>query len=202
MPIINNAKILEEKNLSRREKNLDKRRSKQLYEELLHSEPLGFIDPLHGLGSFDGYHMKFKEPVEELKNPWSDEPYLPEWQRKITEMRQLYLKWQRALAKENSQSKRPTRNFVTTASVRKEQNRLIQISIDFGFKLKTISKKTGYAEKTLRNSYAYSRNFHQAHKNSYVIVKNERQRSAKKIPFRRYLHTKEGRDKHWLVHQQ
>ena len=112
---------------------MSKRTSKRLYEELLRSEPLGFVDPLHGLGTFDGYHMKFKEPVEDLKNPWSGDPYLPEWQYKISEMRKLYLKWQKALVKENNQSKSPTRNFVTTASVRKEQKRLIRIGINFGF---------------------------------------------------------------------
>ncbi|MEY8661432.1 modification methylase Sau96I [Ligilactobacillus faecis] len=181
---------------------MSKKASKRLYEELLQSEPLGFVDPLHGLGTFDGYHMKFKEPVEDLKSPWSGDPYLPEWQHKISEMRQLYLKWQKALVKENKQLKSPTRHFVTTESVRKEQKRLIRIGINFGFRLKTISKKTGYAEKTLRNSYSYSRNFHQSRKNSYVIVKNKSEKSAKKIPFKRYLHTKEGKDRYCLVHRQ
>lgn len=42
-----------------------------LYNQLINSEPIGFIDPLTDLGEFDIFQMKFKEPVRYLKNKYS-----------------------------------------------------------------------------------------------------------------------------------
>ncbi|TDE69153.1 modification methylase Sau96I, partial [Streptococcus vicugnae] len=42
-----------------------------LYEELLNSESLGFIDPFTDLGEFDVVQMKFKESVHQLRNKYS-----------------------------------------------------------------------------------------------------------------------------------
>ena len=39
-----------------------------LYNELIQSEPLGFIDPFSDLGEFDPLQLKFKQPVKELVN--------------------------------------------------------------------------------------------------------------------------------------
>ena len=72
-----------------REKESDK-----FYKKLLKMEPLGFIDPLKDLGTFDSYHMCFLETVEKLRSPWSGDQYLPKWQVKIEEMRGVYIKWQ------------------------------------------------------------------------------------------------------------
>lgn len=177
---------------------LRKKESDKFYQKLLKMEPLGFIDPLQDLGTFDSYHMCFLEPVEDLRSRWSGDPYLPLWQDKIAEMRQVYLAWQRALVREgNTENGRPTRNFVSTQSVRKEQAGMIRVCMRFGFSIKNIAYKTGYAEKTIRNEYAYSRHMHPTRKNSYVIVKD----NGEKLPFDRYLRSKEGKERYWLNHQ-
>lgn len=180
------------------ESGLKKKESDKFYRELLKMEPFGFIDPLQDLGTFDSYHMCFLEPVEDLRSHWSGDPYLPFWQDKIAEMRQVYLAWQKALVREeNIENGRPTRNFVSTQSVRRERAGIIRVCMRFGFSIKNIARKTGYAEKTIRNEYAYSRHMHSTRKNSYVIVKN----NGDKVPFDRYLRGKEGKERHWLNHQ-
>ena len=54
-----------------------------LYEQLMTSEPMGLIDPLTDLGEFDFVQMKFKEPVRNLVNKYSGNPYSPSWQEKM-----------------------------------------------------------------------------------------------------------------------
>ena len=56
-----------------------------LYNELIQSEPLGFIDPFSDLGEFDSLQLKFKQPVKDLVNRYSGQPYSLVWQHKITE---------------------------------------------------------------------------------------------------------------------
>ena len=55
-----------------------------LYNELIQSEPLGFIDPFSDIGEFDPLQMKFKQPVKDLVNRYSGQPYSLAWQHKIT----------------------------------------------------------------------------------------------------------------------
>lgn len=181
-----------------REKESDK-----FYKKLLKMEPLGFIDPLKDLGTFDSYHMCFLETVEELRSPWSGDQYLPKWQVKIEEMRGVYIKWQEALANEKDEKTgRRKRNFVSTASVRKEQRVFIRLCLRFGFTIRTISKKTGYAEKTIRNEYSYSRHMHATKRNSYVIVKDKAPGSSARQPLSHYLKSKEGNERYCLNRRQ
>lgn len=51
-----------------------------LYNELIQSEPLGFIDPFSDLGEFDPLQLKFKQPVKDLVNRYSGQPYSLAWQ--------------------------------------------------------------------------------------------------------------------------
>ncbi|MDO4668099.1 MAG: modification methylase Sau96I, partial [Streptococcus sp.] len=64
-----------------------------IYQKLVESEPLGFIDPFEDLGTFDSVLMKFVEPVERLVNKYSGNPYNPYWQERIKEMRKLYIEY-------------------------------------------------------------------------------------------------------------
>ena len=48
---------------------------RDLYEQLIKSEPMGFINPLEDLGEFDVFQMKFKKPVRLLVNKHSGQPY-------------------------------------------------------------------------------------------------------------------------------
>ena len=173
---------------------MGKRKSIKYYEELLNvgSKGIFYIDPLYDIGTFDSYHMKFKESIEELINPWNQKPYSPKWYKNIEEMRLIYLKWQKALLDEETQenakdnSKRINRNYVRNAKIRAEQARLIRIYLQYGFMIPTIARAVEYAEKTVRNSYAYSRHMH-LKKNSIVIVKNNSSNQVTKLPFNRYF---------------
>ena len=74
-----------------------------LYNELIQSEPLGFIDPFSDLGEFDPLQLKFKQPVKDLVNRYSGQPYSLAWQHKIMEMRKLFIDYQIALNEEDKQ---------------------------------------------------------------------------------------------------
>ena len=76
-----------------------------LYNELIQSEPLGFIDPFSDLGEFDPLQLKFKQPVKDLVNRYSGQPYSLAWQHKIMEMRKLFIAYQIALNEEDKQIK-------------------------------------------------------------------------------------------------
>lgn len=45
-----------------------KRKSVKYYKELLNmrSKNMAYIDPIRDIGTFDSFHMEFKEPIEEL----------------------------------------------------------------------------------------------------------------------------------------
>ena len=74
-----------------------------LYNELIQSEPLGFIDPFSDLGEFDPLQLKFKQPVKDLVNQYSGQPYNLAWQHKMMEMRKLFIANQIALNEEEKQ---------------------------------------------------------------------------------------------------
>lgn len=78
----------------------------------------------------------------------------------------------------------------------------IRLCLRFGFTIRTISKKTGYAEKTIRNEYSYSRHMHATKRNSYVIVKDKAPGSSARQPLSHYLKSKEGNERYCLNRRQ
>ncbi|NYS33845.1 hypothetical protein HZZ02_08875 [Streptococcus danieliae] len=62
-----------------------------LYNQLVASEPIGFIDPFNDLGKFDYIQMKFMDPADSLVNKYSGKPYNAMWIQKIEEMRRLFI---------------------------------------------------------------------------------------------------------------
>ena len=182
-----------------------KRKSVKYYKELLNmrSKNMAYIDPIRDIGTFDSFHMEFKEPIEELINPWTKKPFSPEWYPEIEKFRQLYLKWQKAQAEEDkeestSKSSRIIRSYVRNSEIRLEQARLIRIYLQYGFSIPAIARAVEYAEKTIRNSYAYSRHVH-LRKNSTVIVKNRDSNGRiEKVPFNRYFSANSTNLKHYL----
>lgn len=90
-----------------------------LYNELIQSEPLGFIDPFSDLGEFDPLQMKFKQPVKDLINRYSGQPYSLAWQHKIMKCGSCFITYQIALNEEDKQI-----NFQRRTRSKKSKNML------------------------------------------------------------------------------
>lgn len=123
------------------------------YDQLVSSEPLGFIDPFEDLGTFDAYHMRFKESVRELINPHSGKPYSPKWQTKIQEMRKLYIKYQASLREEpHHELSHRMRSEANQAYV----DKIITTYLTLGFHFSEIERQLSVSSKNLRARYKRS----------------------------------------------
>ncbi len=123
-----------------------------LYEKLLNSEPIGFIDPLTDLGEFDKVQMKFKQPVRSLKNKYSGEPYSLNWQRKIEEMRGLYLQYQLSLREEDQEENIQTR--VKQPETIEHIDEIVTTYLKLGFRFREIEKRVSLTYKKLRSDWS------------------------------------------------
>ena len=120
--------------------------SLNLYEKLLNSEPLGFIDPLTDLGEFDKVQMKFRKPVRSLTNKYSGQPYNPYWQEKIEEMRLLYIQYQLSLREEDKKENIQTR--VKVPETQEHIEEIVTTYLKLGFRFREIEKRvSGYGAK-------------------------------------------------------
>lgn len=126
-----------------------------LYEQLLKSEPIGFIDPMSELGEFDIYQMKFKEPVRRLKNKYSGLPYTPEWQNKIEEMRLLYIKYQEYLRQEKTEDI-TIKNRARCSENKDLVNEIVTTYLKLGFRFPEVEKRVSLSVKRLRNNWRRS----------------------------------------------
>lgn len=127
-------------------------KNNNLYEQLINSEPMGFIDPLTDLGEFDIYQMKFKEPVRHLKNKYSDQPYSLHWQNKIEEMRSLFIEYQKSLREEVEEE------IIISSRARRAENKeylneIVHTYLKLGFKFPEIEKRVSLSVKRLRNQW-------------------------------------------------
>ena len=119
-----------------------------LYNELIQSEPLGFIDPFSDLGEFDSLQLKFKQPVKDLVNRYSGQPYSLAWQHKIMEMRKLFIAYQIALNEEDKQINFQRR---TRSEESKEHaDAIVTTYLSLGFSFKEIEKRVSLSYKQLR----------------------------------------------------
>ncbi|EPU31259.1 hypothetical protein [Streptococcus agalactiae] len=116
-----------------------------VYQKLLESEPLGFIDPLTDLGEFDFVQMKFKEPVHQLINKYSGKPYNPNWQNKIEEMRGLYIQYQKSIKLEDEAFRSRVRNQEYKEYIHK----IVTTYLTLGFKFKELEKRLPLSYKQL-----------------------------------------------------
>ena len=116
-----------------------------VYQKLLESEPLGFIDPLTDLGEFDFVQMKFKEPVCQLINKYSGQPYNPNWQNKIEQMRGLYIHYQKSTKLEDEAFRSRVRNQEYKEYIHK----IVTTYLSLGFKFKEIEKRLPLSYKQL-----------------------------------------------------
>lgn len=119
----------------------------KFYEQLINSEPLGFIDPLTDLGEFDLVQMKFKKPVRELKNKYSGKSYNLNWQNKIEQMRVLYIQYQKSLMLEDQEQ--DIRNRVRNRESKKHVHKIVTTYLKLGFKFKEIENRLPLSYKQL-----------------------------------------------------
>ncbi|HEM3614660.1 TPA: modification methylase Sau96I [Streptococcus suis] len=117
----------------------------EFYNQLINSEPLGFIDPLTDLGELDFVQMKFKEPVHQLINKYSGQPYNPNWQSKIEQMRGLYIQYQKSIKLEDESFRHRVRNQESKKYVHK----IVTTYLTLGFKFKEIEKRLPLSYKQL-----------------------------------------------------
>ncbi|MCW1076405.1 MULTISPECIES: modification methylase Sau96I [Streptococcus] len=126
--------------------------SLNLYEKLLNSEPLGFIDPLTDLGEFDKVQMKFRKPVRSLTNKYSGQPYNPYWQEKIEEMRLLYIQYQLSLREEDKKENVQTR--VKIPETQEHIEEIVTTYLKLGFRFREIEKRVSLSYKKLRSDWS------------------------------------------------
>lgn len=131
------------------------------YNQLINSEPLGFIDPLTDLGEFDSVQMKFKEPVGKLINKYSGQSYNLKWQNKIEQMRVLYIQYQKSLMLEDRNQ--DIRNRVRNRESKEHVHKIVTTYLKLGFKFKEIEKRLPLSYKQLirgrkRSDYVTTRN--------------------------------------------
>lgn len=124
------------------------------YQKLLESEPLGFIDPFTDLGDFDSVQMKFKEPVSHLINKYSGYPYSLSWQKKIEEMRSLYILYQKSL--QNEDVKLELHSRVRSQKKKDHVNEIVTTYLSLGFRFLEIESKVSLTNTRLRRNWSRS----------------------------------------------
>ena len=123
-----------------------------IYQKLVESEQLGFIDPFEDLGTFDSALMKFVEPVERLVNRYSGKPYNPYWQAKIKEMRAIYIEYLESSQTHNEQLDYRLRNN----EAKKHADEIVKTYLKLGFRFKEIEGKVKLPPKRLRRNWRRS----------------------------------------------
>ncbi|SUN25613.1 Uncharacterised protein [Streptococcus agalactiae] len=127
----------------------------EFYNQLINSEPIGFIDPFTDLGEFDSIQMKFKQPVRNLVNKYSGKPYNLSWQNKIEQMRVLYIKYQKSLKLEDEEQR-----FITELkikSLKKYVHEIVTTYLKLGFRFKEIEVRVSLFNTRLRRNWEKKR---------------------------------------------
>lgn len=125
-----------------------------LYQQLVNSDPLGFIDPFEDLGEFDSVQMKFREPVSVLKNKYSGQPYNLNWQKKIEEMRVLYIQYQKLVKLEDQEQRIHKR--LRNKKARGHVHEIITTYLELGFRFREIESKVALFNTRLRRNWKRS----------------------------------------------
>lgn len=125
-----------------------------LYDQLINSEPMGFIDPLTDLGEFDYIQMKFKHPVRSLINKYSGQPYNLTWQSKIEQMRALYIQYQKSLNIEDQEQL--VRNRVRKRESKEYVHEVVTTYLKLGFRFREIESRVSFLNIRLRRNWKRS----------------------------------------------
>ena len=126
----------------------------KFYDQLINSEPMGFIDPLTDLGEFDSIQMKFKKPVTKLINKYSGQPYNLNWQNKIEKMRGLYIQYQKSLKLEDQ--KQAVHNRVRNKESKEHVHEIVTTYLKLGFRFKEIESRVSLFNTRLRRNWKRS----------------------------------------------
>ncbi|SUN28480.1 Uncharacterised protein [Streptococcus agalactiae] len=126
----------------------------EFYNQLINSEPIGFIDPFTDLGEFDSIQMKFKQPVRNLVNKYSGKPYNLSWQNKIEQMRVLYIKYQKSLKLEDEEQE--VHNRVKNKKSKKYVHEIVTTYLKLGFRFKEIEVRVSLFNTRLRRNWKRS----------------------------------------------
>lgn len=124
------------------------------YDQLIQSEPMGFIDPWTDLGEFDSVQMKFKQPVRQLVNKYSGQPYSLHWQKKIEEMRFLYIQYQESIKAE--EVKDAIQKRIRSKQSKKHADEIVSTYLKLGFRFREIEPRVSLSYKALRRSWSRS----------------------------------------------
>ncbi|HEK9999909.1 TPA: modification methylase Sau96I [Streptococcus equi subsp. zooepidemicus] len=126
----------------------------EFYNQLINSEPIGFIDPFTDLGEFDSIQMKFKQPVRNLVNKYSGKPYNLSWQNKIEQMRVLYIKYQKSLKLEDEEQE--VHNRVKNKESKEYVHEIVTTYLKLGFRFKEIEARVYLFNTRLRRNWKRS----------------------------------------------
>lgn len=126
----------------------------EFYNQLINSEPIGFIDPFTDLVEFDSIQMKFKQPVRNLVNKYSGKPYNLSWQNKIEQMRVLYIKYQKSLKLEDEEQE--VHNRVKNKKSKKYVHEIVTTYLKLGFRFKEIEARVSLFNTRLRRNWKRS----------------------------------------------
>ncbi|MGT2930201.1 hypothetical protein ACVR1G_08250 [Streptococcus dentasini] len=133
-------------------------KSQELYHQLIHYDFTGYIDPFENLGTFDKVNRSFKEPVDQLVNPYTKKPYSHYWQTIISAMRELYSNYQKALHEENLADERAetTHYYLTTEEEKKAFEKKVTTYLSLGFNFSQVAEKVNRASASLRENFKRS----------------------------------------------
>lgn len=126
----------------------------KFYDQLISSEPMGFVDPLTDLGEFDSIQMKFKQPVRNLINKYSGKPYNVNWQTKIEKMRVLYIQYQKSLKLEDEEQS--VHNRIRNKSSKEHVHEVVTTYLKLGFRFKEIEVRVSLFNTRLRRNWKRS----------------------------------------------
>lgn len=160
---------------------------KYLQELITMQKDLGrsFIDPFEDLGDFNRRLMDFEEPIENLKNKYTGDPYTEYWQSVIRDMRVVYANYQREVQAMLVPDQEKNQ-YIKDTGQKEKIRKIVTSLLSLGFSFKDISKRVGYTEKYLRRNYKRS----DYNKTSSTIIflrkdlENGVKRNIKNIPLR------------------
>lgn len=129
------------------------RQKSRYYRRLLDIKSRGLpIDPLSGeLGTFNSRLTEFKEPIEELINPYSGKPYETYLYPKIAELRLLFIEWQKVMNKNLDVDERPS--YLLDDELIQVNNEKIVTYLKNGFRFNEFADEVGLSAATIRNRF-------------------------------------------------
>lgn len=172
-------------------------REKSYYHQLIElqeREGSGFIDPFEDLGAFNLRTLTFIQPVDELKNKYTNQPYTRYWQSVIQKMRKVYILYQTDLQQKliPTKEKKP---YLKGKEEKKDWEKRIVFYLSLGFSFREVAAAVGYTEKHLRNHFR--RSDYKKTRRLFVYQKKDLRRGL--VKNRKKLSTEEAQKAKWCL---